>query len=842
MNICGDNGIGRNFAVITCESCKAFFRRFGLRNKILNCPSNGNCNINTLTRKSCQKCRLEKCFALGMRKDFIRSDEENDKRRKLIRENKLKHENCVHLTETSISSVSSFTDSSNDLIIFDENKEKDILDELLDNTIDINLDELNAEITDIENSITDIKINDESLENQINKNIAIVPMFREITDYNGLNELENNRVSELTSAAVVLNYNISENIIQLNSFEEVVKMCSPKQECFAVDMVNFIKSLSGFNRICCEDRVALMKHGFNELIGVRSLKYYNKHTENYYMPLDEVNTAQINLSVLEFGHVKYAEKLTAIILYNPNRPNLMHKQSVKLEQQLDKKWYKICEVCGDKGIEKDILDEILDNTIDINMDEINDEIKNIEQNITNNLMSTIRVKQKCENTAIVPMFREITDYNGLNELENNRLSELSSAAVEMLRGCGPRQEGSVQDIIQFIKSLSGFNRICSEDRVALMKYGYNQLLSIRTLKYYNKSSANFYVPLYCKDEANTFEFNLRTRTTTLVYTLNKLCDKKLHKICEVCGDKGNGRNFGVITCESCKAFFRRFGLKNKPLNCPSNGKCNINQMTRKICQRCRLEKCFAVGMKKEFIRSDEENEKRKEIIRENKLKREKCNDLTDSSVSSVYSFTDSSNDLIIFDENKEKDILDELLDNTIDINMNEICDEMIEIGKKIHEVIKQVKQKCENTAIVPMFREITDYNGLNELESNRISELTSAAVHLAISKSVQLALLKCGYNELLSIRYLKCLDEWNYDDPTAIDLLTAIIFYNPNRPNLMHKHNVKLEQQLYIYLLQRYLLWKYRSDSESRMKYGKLMYNRFQMATTLGDHMVKPFR
>ena len=29
------------------------------------------------------------------------------------------------------------------------------------------------------------------------------------------------------------------------------------------------------------------------------------------------------------------------------------------------------------------------------------------------------------------------------------------------------------------------------------------------------------------------------------------------KVCEVCGDAALGHNFGTVTCESCKAFFRR---------------------------------------------------------------------------------------------------------------------------------------------------------------------------------------------------------------------------------------------------------------------------------------------
>jgi hypothetical protein len=36
-------------------------------------------------------------------------------------------------------------------------------------------------------------------------------------------------------------------------------------------------------------------------------------------------------------------------------------------------------------------------------------------------------------------------------------------------------------------------------------------------------------------------------------------------VCGVCGDKALGYNFDAITCESCKAFFRRNALKTKVL-------------------------------------------------------------------------------------------------------------------------------------------------------------------------------------------------------------------------------------------------------------------------------------
>ena len=41
---------------------------------------------------------------------------------------------------------------------------------------------------------------------------------------------------------------------------------------------------------------------------------------------------------------------------------------------------------------------------------------------------------------------------------------------------------------------------------------------------------------------------------------------EIHKICGVCGDKALGYNFNALTCESCKAFFRRNALRNKVRN------------------------------------------------------------------------------------------------------------------------------------------------------------------------------------------------------------------------------------------------------------------------------------
>lgn len=73
------------------------------------------------------------------------------------------------------------------------------------------------------------------------------------------------------------------------------------------------------------------------------------------------------------------------------------------------------------------------------------------------------------------------------------------------------------------------------------------------------------------------------------------------RICTVCSDRANGYNFGVLTCESCKAFFRRNAAKHKEIKCPFSDSCQITSASRKFCQACRLNKCFSVGMNSEWL-------------------------------------------------------------------------------------------------------------------------------------------------------------------------------------------------------------------------------------------------
>uniref|UniRef100_A0A914N5W5 Nuclear receptor domain-containing protein n=1 Tax=Meloidogyne incognita TaxID=6306 RepID=A0A914N5W5_MELIC len=82
------------------------------------------------------------------------------------------------------------------------------------------------------------------------------------------------------------------------------------------------------------------------------------------------------------------------------------------------------------------------------------------------------------------------------------------------------------------------------------------------------------------------------------------------KQCKVCGTKENVCfHYGVITCRACGSFFRRYLDNDKSKYSKCNYKCLQKQLLNKNkdekskgnweqCKKCRLDKCFSVGMKK----------------------------------------------------------------------------------------------------------------------------------------------------------------------------------------------------------------------------------------------------
>lgn len=96
---------------------------------------------------------------------------------------------------------------------------------------------------------------------------------------------------------------------------------------------------------------------------------------------------------------------------------------------------------------------------------------------------------------------------------------------------------------------------------------------------------------------------------------NKIIKKSNDFICQICNDHAIGYNYDVLSCAPCKIFFRRNANQNlETMRClTGEHHCSVDYQTRRKCTRCRLEKCFSVGMKKEFILTDEQKQRRKKI-------------------------------------------------------------------------------------------------------------------------------------------------------------------------------------------------------------------------------------
>ncbi|XP_054165639.1 nuclear hormone receptor HR96-like [Oppia nitens] len=387
-------------------------------------------------------------------------------------------------------------------------------------------------------------------------------------------------------------------------------------------------------------------------------------------------------------------------------------------------------------------------------------------------------------------------------------------------------------------------------------------------------------------------------------------DKKL--ICVVCGDKAYGYNFDAITCPSCKVFFRRNAFKVKEFKCFANNNCKIDSISRRYCKRCRLEKCYSLGMRQDYIL----------LSQQMKKQRKSGQSLMTSNYSTSSDDNDSTGSIIC--SSKRDGSTDTDMGSIIDEDMSEIFDGINWVDEpQTTESDCGEQEECVNETEYsdsclllkpPMGRPLSQYNNcleLNVQEVDKLQELLSAMkcliddrtgsstpiqsasvaltyddVYWVIGLHMErhiigltqlckqlssfdlivdndwIALVKYGCYDLFCMRSLTRYDhyrdvwrfqmsidniididmdwvhpndhqlfrkiicniynDWEYDS-TILDLLTAIILFNPDHPMLINRNLVKLQQNLYIQLLSQYLLIKCVDKSESQYKYCRLM-------------------
>ncbi|XP_041090328.1 nuclear receptor subfamily 5 group A member 2-like isoform X5 [Polyodon spathula] len=81
-------------------------------------------------------------------------------------------------------------------------------------------------------------------------------------------------------------------------------------------------------------------------------------------------------------------------------------------------------------------------------------------------------------------------------------------------------------------------------------------------------------------------------------------DEDLQEMCPVCGDKVSGYHYGLLTCESCKGFFKRTVQNNRRYTCTENQDCKIDKTQRKRCPLFSTGKTANGGKRLTAVRAD----------------------------------------------------------------------------------------------------------------------------------------------------------------------------------------------------------------------------------------------
>ncbi|CAI5452075.1 unnamed protein product [Caenorhabditis angaria] len=88
-------------------------------------------------------------------------------------------------------------------------------------------------------------------------------------------------------------------------------------------------------------------------------------------------------------------------------------------------------------------------------------------------------------------------------------------------------------------------------------------------------------------------------------------------LCLVCRNPAVGYHYDVASCNGCKTFFRRTIILGKQYSCPKSNDCLnpsiILDPSKRICRRCRFDKCVESGMNPLAIQAEVKSEKGKEM-------------------------------------------------------------------------------------------------------------------------------------------------------------------------------------------------------------------------------------
>ncbi|CAG2101163.1 unnamed protein product [Medioppia subpectinata] len=326
-------------------------------NMRFNCRNDNHCVIDVLNRASCRRCRLSKCFAVGMNKEWILTAEEKEFRRQQIEENRKYRESKQILKDMDSINMDS---NSHDISNTDTNESS--LEEM-------SAGDITEYIMQIENFIGDetiAKIHN-SIAQDTNRRCdttqelvtitATVPI--PIDDYKNLNDIECNRLKELMNISIFspqfqqymkgrASYPAAATMAPYYTVHDLVYNTVQGIDSFIESFTHHTKSLTAFGSTCLDDQIAMVKYTVLEASALHGAFHFNYELECWtnrwgtqpsVMKLDLFKDISIEVYTI-FKKLLLAAKefnqdglvmilLIPLLLFNANRPYITHKKMVK---------------------------------------------------------------------------------------------------------------------------------------------------------------------------------------------------------------------------------------------------------------------------------------------------------------------------------------------------------------------------------------------------------------------------------------------------------------------------------------------------------------------------------
>ncbi|CAG2162659.1 unnamed protein product, partial [Oppiella nova] len=222
------------------------------------------------------------------------------------------------------------------------------------------------------------------------------------------------------------------------------------------------------------------------------------------------------------------------------------------------------------------------------------------------------------------------------------------------------------------RRLSAFDSICLNDQIALVKYSCIEMQILRAALSYSHDKQYWNMDV---DQKVSYVLTLDLIKNYSISTQIKHHDYEYHNL---------GINYCAITCLSCKSFFKRNAYNFEKQKCRFRDICVVNEKTRKHCIKCRLKKCFAVGMKREWLMNETEKQLRRTQIEMNRKSRQNAFKST-TTADKLTQTLNSDTDIDSIETLEEEKIIDYILDIAYDSNDKTINVNKIQLVVKYHK-------------------------------------------------------------------------------------------------------------------------------------------------------------